>query len=609
MRVYLRLAAIAAIALAARAQQQPAAQPASIGTEAGFGIFQQRCMGCHGNANAAEKAPDPSTLRQLPPERIYDALTSGAMKTIGQTLTDEQRRRVAESVSGRLLGSAAAGNAIDMPNHCPSNPPLADPSAGPAWNSWGADIRNTRFQTAQAAGLTADEVPRLKLKWAFGYPGGVSAFGQPTVVAGCVFTGTDTGFIYSLDAGTGCVYWSFQTKAGVRNAMTVAPVKGHGATKFAVYFGDLKANVYALDAQNGDMLWVNHVEEHFTARITAAPVFYEGRLYVPVSSWEEFSARTPDYPCCTFRGSVLELDSNTGRQIWKTYVIPQEPKPVKKNSNGTQLWAPGGASVWNSPTVDLRRHAIYFGTGDSETEPAATTSDAIMALDMNTGKMLWVYQAEENDSYLVGCVGENRTENCPAVEGPDYDIGNSPILRTLPGGKRVVVAAMKNGEVFALDPDKKGAKLWRGQRRGPAFAAASSGAARQTSITHTSGLSGGGAAAVPARHRRAPLVRAVGDRTLTIASGTPQLPLPSQAWFSRRAETESCTRSPQLTGMACGNMTLPGPLIRSITFRRRVVRFAPPVSRWRAECSLQDRDTGSAEPTSRETFCWPSRFQ
>jgi polyvinyl alcohol dehydrogenase (cytochrome) len=418
-------------------------------------------MSCHGNRGAADRAPDPSTLRQYSPERIYAALSTGVMKVHAQNLTDEEKRRVAEFMSGRPLGTAELGDAKNMPNHCPGNPPLADPSAAPAWNGWAVDVMNSRFQTTKAAGLTADQVPRLKLKWAFGYPNGVSASGQPSVVSGRVFVGTDIGYVYSLDAASGCVYWSFNANGLVRNAITIGPVKEHGSAKYAAYFGDAHSNVYAVDAQNGELLWMKHADDHFTARITASPTLLDGRLYVPVSSSEEWSGSTLDYPCCTFRGSVVAFDANTGQQIWKTYTISEAPKPTKKNSKGVQLWAPAGGSVWNSPTVDIKLHAIYFGTGDSETEPAAKTSDAVMALDMVTGKVLWAFQAQENDAFMGGCSGPTKTENCPSVQGPDLDIGNSPMLRTLPVGRRILLAATKDGNVFALDPDHKGAVVWK----------------------------------------------------------------------------------------------------------------------------------------------------
>lgn len=441
----------------AQAPARPA--PQSAGTESGFAVFQQRCMGCHGNPNV-ERAPAPAAIREMPPEKIYDALTTGVMKGQGASLSDDQRRMVATFMSGRPLGSLQEGDAKQMPNQCASNPPLANPAAGPAWNGWGVDLTNGRFQTAKAAGLTPAQVPNLKLKWAFGYPNGLSAFGQPSVVSGRVFVGTDIGYIYSLDAKTGCVYWSYQTKGSVRNALSVGPVKGRGATKYGVYFGDAHANVYGLDAQDGHMLWSTKVDDHFVARITAAPTVYNGRVYVPVSSSEEFTAATLDYPCCTSRGSVVALDAGTGERVWKTYVM-DEPKPTRKNSKGVQLYAPAGGSVWNAPTIDTKKNAIYFGTGDAETEPAPKTTDAIMALDLNTGKMLWVYQAQANDAFLGGCSGPNKTDNCPSENGPDLDIGNSPILRTLADGKRLLVAATKDGNVIALDPDKNGAVVWK----------------------------------------------------------------------------------------------------------------------------------------------------
>jgi polyvinyl alcohol dehydrogenase (cytochrome) len=442
----------------------PAPAPPSVtanlaqGTETGIGTFQQHCMGCHGNPNVPQ-APSPDTIRQMPPERIYDALTTGVMKPQGESLTDDQKKMLATFLSGRPLGSMLEGDAKSMPNHCATNPPLADPSAGPEWNGWGNDPANTRFQGAAGAGLPASDVPNLKVKWAFGYPTGLSAFGQPSVVSGRVFVGSDIGFVYSLNADTGCVYWSYQAKGSVRTAIAVAPVSGHGATKYAAYFGDSHANAYAVDAQTGELLWVTRVDDHFVARITAAPNVYAGRVYVPVSSSEEFSASSLDYPCCTGRGSVAALDANTGKIIWKTYVVPT-PKPRGKNSAGVQLWAPSGGSVWNSPTLDVKRRAVYFGTGDGQTDPAPDTTDAVMALSMDTGKVLWVYQFQAGDAFMGGCNGATRTDNCPKVNGPDQDIGNSPILKNLPDGKSVVVFGTKDGHVIALDPDNRGAVLW-----------------------------------------------------------------------------------------------------------------------------------------------------
>jgi polyvinyl alcohol dehydrogenase (cytochrome) len=445
--------------------QQPPAPPGggrgfTPGTESGFATFQTRCSGCHGNP-AVERVPSPSAIREMPPERIYDSLATGSMQAQSAGLNDAQKKALAEFMAGRPMGSAQQGDAKNMPNQCTTNTPIADPARGSAWNGWGNGLANTRFQPASTAGLTAAQVPRLKLKWAFGFPTGVSANAQPTVVSGRVFVGSDNGFSYSLDAKTGCVYWSFQQGSIVRNAPSVGAVSGQGATRYAVFFGDGHANVYALDAQTGRQIWKTKVDPHFVARITAGTTYYNGKLFVPVSSSEEFSSGHPDYSCCTARGSVVALDANTGKEIWKSWVVPEEPKPYRTMPNGVVLYKPAGGAVWNAPTVDPVRGAVYFGTGDATTAPPAVTTDAIMAVDINTGKLLWSYQATEGDVFMGGCAGPHRSEACPSPMGPDMDIGNSPILTTLPNGKRALLGGTKSADVFALDPDNNGALLYR----------------------------------------------------------------------------------------------------------------------------------------------------
>jgi len=429
------------------------------GSETGWNLFQTRgCALCH--LNPTEKAPSGEMIRDMPPERIYASLTTGSMQMQAQALNDGQKRVIAEFMSGRTLGSAAAGDAKNMPNKCLSNPNMSNPTQGPAWNGWSADAANTRFQTAAGAGLTAAQVPQLKLKWAFGLPAGMTSSSQPTVVAGRVFVGSDNGFIYSLDAATGCVYWSFENGAIVRGAVTVGRISGQGTSRYAVYFGDGRANVYAVDAQTGKQLWKTKVDPHVVARITAATKLYNGTLIVPVSSSEEFASGNVDYPCCTSRGSIVALNANTGKQVWKYWVVEGEPKPVKQNPNGVKIYAPAGGSVWNSPTIDPVRGAIYFGTGDATTAPSPLTTDAIVAIDIKTGKLLWTYQADANDVFMGGC-GNPRSEACPTPMGPDLDIGNSPILKTLPNGKRVLLTGTKRGHLIALDPDNKGTLLYR----------------------------------------------------------------------------------------------------------------------------------------------------
>jgi polyvinyl alcohol dehydrogenase (cytochrome) len=140
-----------------------------------------------------------------------------------------------------------------------------------------------------------------------------------------------------------------------------------------------------------------------------------------VSSLEEGSGAMPTYECCTFRGSLVSLDAASGRQLWKTYTITDPPKRTAKNSIGTQLWGPSGAAIWSAPTLDPDRNRLYVTTGDSYSNPVALASDAIMALAMDSGRILWVKQTLPGDAWNAGCLEttpEGRV-NCPDVPGPD----------------------------------------------------------------------------------------------------------------------------------------------------------------------------------------------
>ena len=320
-------------------------------------LIDQRCAGCHVDARAeraptVEGAPPPAALRRMTAETIFQAMTRGSMRVHVEDVADDVKRAMAEFLSGRKLGGTTGADARAMPNRCSSDRHVGDLSAGASWNGWSPDSTNARFQ--KAGGLAADAVPRLKLKWAFGFPDATSMYGQPTVAGGRVFIGVDTGYVYSLDAATGCVHWSFQAETGVRNAISVGPVDAPSARE-AVYFGDLRGNVYSLDAATGDLLWKVIGDTHPLAAITGAPTLHAGRLYVPVSSREEAAGGSLSYPCCTFRGSVLALEASTGHVIWKTYTIPEPAKRGRKNSFGTQLWTGAGAAVWHAPTIDRTR--------------------------------------------------------------------------------------------------------------------------------------------------------------------------------------------------------------------------------------------------------------
>jgi polyvinyl alcohol dehydrogenase (cytochrome) len=423
----------------------------------GQAVYRLYCASCH-EASAQTRAPARDVLRQLTAERILDALeaNSGPMFRQGLARTPAERRALALYLSGKPFGTEKP---LDLDRiGCKAADDFTDPLSAPGWNGWSVNPSNARFQSAAAAGLDAKRVPGLKLKWAFAYPGDIIAFSQPTVVSSRVFVGSSGRGVYALDAATGCVRWAYTADTGVRSAITIGPL---GSSKtYAAFFGDLAANAYAVDAGTGKQLWKVNLDSHHAARITGAPTLYEGRLYVPVASLEEVGSGMPDYECCTFRGSVVALDAATGKEIWKTYTISEKAHPVSKNKIGVQQWGPSGAAVWSSPTLDVDHKILYVATGDNYSLPPSKTSDAVMALDMGSGKVLWVRQLTEKDAFNTSCYLPDSA-NCPPNAGPDFDFGSSAILIDLPNGRHALIAGQKSGVVHALDPDREAKTIWQ----------------------------------------------------------------------------------------------------------------------------------------------------
>ena len=425
----------------------------------GGALYRSKCAACHDSGGGEARIPPRSALAQMAPQAIVAALETGSMKVHAMALDPAGRSAVAEFLSGKPPAATPEAVELLVTAACTGAPPPVSLSA-PHWNGWGVDLSNTRSQPAAAARLAPADVSRLKLKWAFGFPQDTVAAAQPTVAGGRVFVGSRAGRkVYALDARSGCTWWAFEAEAGVRTAISIGSLPG---ARFAAYFGDQRANAYAVDAATGVLLWKRKVEDHPAALITGSPVLHAGRLYVPVSSYEEATGAAPSYECCRFRGSVVALDASTGEQLWKSYTIPEPPRPTKKSKVGTQLWGPSGAAVWSAPTIDPMRRALYVATGDSYSDPPASTSDAFLAFDLDTGKLLWSRQVTANDAYTMGCNRPGKP-NCPDADGPDFDFGSSPILVDLGGARRALLAGQKSGWVHAVDPDHQGEVLWQVQ--------------------------------------------------------------------------------------------------------------------------------------------------
>jgi polyvinyl alcohol dehydrogenase (cytochrome) len=418
----------------------------------GAAVYGARCAQCHDNA--VYKAPAKSFLQFMAPDAIYAALAEGVMHTQAGALSDAEMHQVAD-----YLGDPALAGPPPAPApQCAAADSALDLGAPPRVYGWGADLRNSHAIPSDVARLPVAAIPRLKLKWAFAYPRAQRARSQPTVAMGTLFVGSQSGAVYALDARSGCLRWTFRAPAEVRTPIVLSRDDSagmHGRPPRA-FFGDLIGRVYAVDAQSGALLWKTRVEDHPSATITGAPVYYQGRVYVPVSSLEEATA-TASYQCCTFRGSLVALDALTGGIVWKTHTIDEEPKVVGKTASGTQVWAPSGAAIWNSPTIDVKRHAIYVGTGDNYSAPADDRSDAVLAFDLETGALRWVHQVLAQDVWNVACILGN--DNCPPEPGPDFDMGAGTMLVSA-HGRDLIVAGLKSGHVIAIDADHPQRQLW-----------------------------------------------------------------------------------------------------------------------------------------------------
>ncbi len=428
---------------------EPGAQPAPDAEQ----LYKQYCQQCHEGQVA--RAPHREVMSRLPANLVLHSLSVGKMRMQGWVRTIAERRALSEWITGKKIketDETVGGFCEDTPGEFS----VAD--GAPQWNGWGVDNTNSRFQSAENAGIPVDQVPQLKVKWVFGLPMDFRA-SQPTVVGGRVFVGSLQGRIYSLDAKTGCLYWSVKTDGGVRSTMVVDSLPGTNPPRYVVYVGDASANMYALDARTGKQLWKVDVDDHPLATITGTPKTLGNRLYVSTTALEELAGADPNYECCTFRGKMMALNRFNGKLVWRAYTL-DAAQPVRKNAIGVQLWGPSGASIWSSPALDPERNRMYVTTGDNYSDPASLTSDAVVAFDLRTGEFLWSKQFTAGDAWNVGCEQTDDT-NCPQARGPDLDFASSPILRILSDGRRIILAGQKSGVMHAIDPDRKGEILWQ----------------------------------------------------------------------------------------------------------------------------------------------------
>jgi polyvinyl alcohol dehydrogenase (cytochrome) len=406
-------------------------------------LYKATCAICHDVPET--KAPPTATLRQLPAARILMAMELGKMQPQAAVLKPEQRVRLSKWLAAE---EDAKRDAWIAERACAHETPV--PVTGR--ENWGLGRDNRR--QAEDVRIDRVNVGALELLWSVALPGVTTMRSQPVVAGDTVFLGSKGGHLLALDRHSGCVRWAFPTDGPIHSAITLDRTPDGINTLF---FADELATVYAVDATNGKPRWRERVKWFPTSIISGPTTYYDGRLYVPMSSFEVAAAGLPTHECCRSHGGIAALDATTGAALWRFDTTPHAIKTVV-NRDGVQMWGPSGAVVWNSPTIDPKRGLLYFGTGQNSSSPATATSDAIIALDLKTGAQRWIFQALADDAWNAACLGGGAS--CPAENGPDFDFG-APVMLVERKSGDLLLAGQKSGEVLALDPDKDGAVVWR----------------------------------------------------------------------------------------------------------------------------------------------------
>lgn len=410
-------------------------------------IYMRVCASCHERGVA--RAPQRAMLLLMSPESIYRALTQGVMRPQAAILSEEDKVAVSEFLGGGYMNDLTS---TPEPTQCIGESNSFNYDEPPIFSGWGFTPGSTHAVSTESAGINKKNIDSLKLKWVFAFPGALRTRSQPALAGGGLYVGSHGGTVYAFDRETGCARWTFDASAEVRTGIVVSPWEsGDKSAEPLVYFADLIGNLYALDAITGVVKWRAKPDKHPNTTLTGTPSLHEGTLYVPVSSLEVVPAREPDYECCQFRGSVVAYDAVSGKKKWQTHTIPAEPAAYSVNSAGTQNYGPSGAPVWNSPAIDIKRNQLTIGTGENYSSPASGESDAVIAIDLTTGAINWVFQATAGDAWNTAC-DRKEDANCPVEDGPDFDFGAGTLIAADANGVDYVIGGQKSGMVHAIDP-------------------------------------------------------------------------------------------------------------------------------------------------------------
>jgi len=473
-------AAAGAVALLALGCSQPAVQPAqeppaasapanstaaaapTAGEHPGKAVYDRACAACHNNPEAT-RSPSLEALRRMRFTNVNYALTEGKMKAQAAGLTDAERTAVANY----LTGTMQANDAWVEKMMCPADRRLVDLGSAPAVAGFGFNLQNHRHLTQAQAGLSTADLANLELAWVLAFPQATTMRSQPAVVGSTLFLPVgETAQVLAIDVSQSepCLKWVYTSDLPLRTSAAYGEVAG----RKVIVVGDAAANIHMIDASTGAKLWQQSVQLFPLSLTTGTPIVHNDRVYAPISQYEIMVGATDDHECCKTHGAVVALDGKTGEKLWIAHTM-EDAKPVRDRGDGKMIWGPSGAPIWNSPSIDPQRGLLFVGTGEATSEPAAKTTDAVLAIDIKDGSLRWSFQATENDIFLSGCTGRPSAEggaprrplNCPLESVfRDVDFGASIILAKLKNGKDALFAGQKSGTLWSLDPDN-GKVLWR----------------------------------------------------------------------------------------------------------------------------------------------------
>lgn len=430
----------------------------ALAQDAGKAVYDQYCAACHNNP-AETRAPSIDNLRSMSAQTLRFALTEGVMRAQGSAVP-------ADKLS-QLINYLAAENAEDdwvASMMCAPAKRQVNLDQPPTLSVFGTDLESTRFMSAEQAGLTSKDLANMELAWAVAFPNVSALRGIAPIVGDTLFYGANaTGKVMAMDTRSACVKWVYDAGSPISNSITYGELgeRGRKALIFAVGRGE----VQAVDARTGTRIWATEAGHSPRAGITGAPILYKNRIIVPLSASGVGTGANPNDECCDEHGAVTALDAASGKKLWTYHTMKDADYTGRVSKTGVKQKGPSGAPIWSTPTIDTKRGLVYATTGQNTSLPATTTSDAIIAIDIKTGKMKWHYQALANDVWHLGCrvPWESSGPNCPSPEDSvlkDYDFGGSAILTKTRAGKDILLAGQKSGDVWALDPDNQGEVIW-----------------------------------------------------------------------------------------------------------------------------------------------------